>query len=65
MSLNSFLNNPESPVSEAKETVTRQLNAVIDSMQKAIEKGDSLHIGLVFGQSLSELEYIRDQIYFI
>lgn len=47
------------------EYVAKQLSDVIKSMETAIEKGDNLQIGIVFGQCLSQLSNIRDQIYFI
>jgi hypothetical protein len=40
------------------------LDIIIQSLTRAIEKGDSLHLGIVLGQSLGELKIIRQSLTF-
>ena len=53
---------PFSAVRIDKSLVKSKLDSVINSMMLTIEKGDPLQIGLVFGQSISELKSIRNEI---
>jgi hypothetical protein len=56
---------PFSDIRIDKSLVKSKLDSVINSMMLTIEKGDPLQIGLVFGQSISELKSIRNEIDFI
>lgn len=42
----------------------RDLDSIINSLTKAIEKGDNLQLGIVLGQSLNELKNIRQALLF-
>ena len=41
-----------------------ELDSIINSLTKAIEKGDNLQLGIVLGQSLTELKKIRQNLLF-
>jgi hypothetical protein len=41
-----------------------ELDSIIESLTKAIEKGDNLKLGIVLGQSLTELKKIRTNLLF-
>lgn len=42
-----------------------ELDSIINSLTKAIEKGDNLQLGIVLGQSLTELKKIRQNLLFV
>jgi hypothetical protein len=42
----------------------RDLDSIIKSLTKAIEKGDNLQLGIVIGQSLNELKNIKQALLF-
>jgi hypothetical protein len=69
MSAGTGYENPLDMISDSPrisgEYVAKQLSDIITSMEVAIEKGDNLQIGIVFGQCLSQMKAVRDQIYFI
>lgn len=41
-----------------------ELDSIINSLTKAIEKGDNLQLGIVLGQSLTELKKIKQNLLF-
>ncbi len=41
-----------------------ELDVIINSLTKAIEKGDNLQLGIVLGQSLTELKKIKQNLLF-
>lgn len=41
-----------------------ELDDIINSLTKAIEKGDNLQLGIVLGQSLTELKKIKKNLMF-
>lgn len=47
-----------------REETERELDIIIQSLTKAIEKGDNLHLGIVLGQTLGELKIIRQSLVF-
>lgn len=47
-----------------KEQAGYELDVIINSLTKAIEKGDNLQLGIVLGQSLTELKKIRQNLLF-
>lgn len=53
----------ESPKYSAKNCIP-ELDDIINSLTKAIEKGDNLQLGIVLGQSLTELKKIRTNLLF-
>lgn len=41
-----------------------ELDLIINSLTKAIEKGDNLQLGIVLGQSLNELKKLKQNLLF-
>ena len=47
-----------------REEVEKELDIIIQSLSKAIEKGDNLQLGIVLGQTLGELKIIKQSLTF-
>lgn len=47
-----------------REETEKELDIIIQSLTKAIEKGDNLQLGIVLGQSLTELKNIKQNLLF-